>query len=318
VTGYLVRRFVQAVIVIIGVVLIVFLISRLIPGGEARAVLGTRATNVEIAHFNKVNGFTKPIFVQFWDYLYGLLFLHLGYSYRLTQPVWNALARRLPKTLILVGTATLIALLIAVPLGIFQVVRRNKPSDYALTGLSFILYATPSFFLGTLLIIWFSFDARLLPPSAPSAASPWAVYTDPKAFVMPVMTLAALTIAGFSRYMRSSMFDALAEDYIRTAKGKGASNRRVLYGHALRNALIPIITLLGLSLPGIVSGAVIVEDIFNYPGMGLLTVQSAEAHDIPIVLGTTLVITVATVVGSLLADILYVIVDPRIRYGGIQ
>lgn len=315
-TGYLVRRFIQAIIVVVGVVLIVFLLSRLIPGGEARSVLGTRATLGQIKHFNKVNGFTKPIYLQFWDYLKGLPLLRLGYSYHYTSPVWNVLSRRLPKTLVLVGVATLFALIIAVPLGVIQVVRRHKPSDYALTGLSFLLYAMPAFFLGTLLIIWFSFDAHLLPVSPPPSSSPWEMFTDPRAFIMPVFTLAALTIASFSRYMRSSMFDALAEDYIRTARAKGASSRRVLYGHALRNALIPIITLLGLSLPLIVSGAVVTEDVFNYPGMGLLIVQAAENHDIPVVLGTTLVVTIATVIGSLFADLLYVLVDPRIRYTG--
>jgi len=314
--GYLIRRFIQAVIVVLGVVIIVFLLSRLIPGGEAHAVLGPKATPALVREFNHANGFTQPLWVQFWHYLIGLPLLHLGYSYKYTEPVWDVISTRLPKTLVLVGTSTLLALAVAVPLGVLQVVRKNKPSDYALTGLAFVLYSMPSFFLGTLLIEWFAFDAKLLPVSPPSDASPFAVWTDPKGFILPVVTLAAITIAGFSRYMRSSLLDAMAEDYIRTAKAKGASGRRVLYGHALRNALIPIITLIGLSLPGIVSGAVIVEDLFNYPGMGLLTVQAAENADIPTVLGTTLVITVATVVGSLVADILYVVVDPRIRYGG--
>ncbi len=314
--GYLVRRVAQAVIVVLGVVVIVFLLSRLIPGGEAHAVLGPKATPSLVREFNRANGFTQPLWVQFWHYLIGLPLLHLGYSYKYTEPVWDVISTRLPKTLILVGTSTLLAIAVSVPLGVLQVVRKNKPSDYALTGLAFVLYSMPSFFLGTLLIEWFAFDAKLLPVSPPSSASPFAVWTDPRGFILPVLTLAAITVAGFSRYMRSSLLDAMAEDYIRTARAKGASGRRVLYGHALRNALIPIITLIGLSLPGIVSGAVIVEDLFNYPGMGLLTVQAAENADIPTVLGTTLVITVATVVGSLVADILYVIVDPRIRYGG--
>ena len=210
----------------------------------------------------------------------------------------------------------LISLVVAIPLGILQVVRRNKPIDYVLTGSSFFFYAMPDFLLGTLLIIWFAFDLHWFPVSPPSDASAWAVFTDPRAFVLPVVTLAATTVASFSRYMRSSMMDALAEDYIRTARAKGAGNRRVLYGHALRNALIPLLTLLGLSLPAIVSGALIVENVFNYPGMGLLTVQSAFNDDIPVVLGTTLVITVATVIGSLMADILYAVADPRIRLGG--
>lgn len=314
--GYLVRRVLQAIIVILGVVIIVFLLSRMIPGGEARAVLGPRSTPRLIREFNHANGLTQPLWVQFWHYLIGLPLLHLGYSYKYTEPVWDVISVRLPRTLVLVGTSTLLALVVAVPLGVIQVVKRNKPSDYGLTGLAFIFYSMPSFFLGTLLIIIFAFDLKVLPVSPPSDASAFAVWTDPKGFILPVVTLAALTVAGFSRYMRSSLLDAMAEDYVRTARAKGASSRRVLYGHALRNALIPIITLLGLSLPGIVSGAVVVESVFNYPGMGLLTVQAAENVDIPTVLGTTLVITVATVVGSLIADILYVLVDPRIRYGG--
>lgn len=312
---YLLRRVGQAVIVVLGVVLIVFILSQLIPGGEARAVLGPRATPAEIRIFNHANGFTLPIWDQFWRYLEGLPELKLGFSYKFTQPVWDVIRLRLPKTLILVGTSTMFALLIAIPLGMYQVMHRNTLQDYALTGAAFVLYAMPTFFFGTLLILWFSFDLRWLPSSPPYSASPWAVFSDPRAFIMPVLTLSATTIAAFSRYMRSSTLDALAEDYTRTARAKGASNRRVLYGHALRNAMIPIITLLGLAIPGIVSGAVIVEAIYNYPGMGLLIVTAAESSDIPTVLGTTLVITVATVVGSLLADIVYVLVDPRIRYG---
>ena len=315
--GYLLRRLLQAVLVVLGVILITFVFSQVIPGGEARAVLGQRATPHLISQFNRENGLTKPILEQFWRYLVRLPQLRLGYSYKYTQPVWAIIQERLPKTLVLVGTSLLLALLVAIPLGIFQVVRRHTPSDYAVTGLAFVLYASPTFFIGTLFIVWFAFDLHLLPVAPPSSGSAWAVFTDPAAFVMPVLTLSATTIAAFSRYMRSSLLDAMAEDYIRTAKAKGASNGRALYAHALRNALIPIITLVGLSLPAIVSGAVVVESVFNYPGMGLLVVEAAENTDIPLVLGTTLVATVATVMGSLLADLLYVAVDPRIRYTGL-
>ena len=225
------------------------------------------------------------------------------------------IADRLPRTLSLVGVSTVVALILAIPLGILQVVRRHTSIDYALTAGSFLFYATPPFFLGFLLILYFSFDIKLFPVSPPSGSGFWTIFVDPRGFVLPVVTLAAITIASFSRYMRSSMMDALAEDYVRTARAKGASNRRVLYGHALRNALIPILTLIGLSLPAIASGALITETVFNYPGMGLLTVQSAVNDDIPVVLGTTLVITVFTVLGSLLADVLYAVADPRIRFG---
>ena len=316
-TGYIIRRCGQAVIVVLGVILLTFLLARLIPGGEARAVLGTKATARSIAAFDLRNGLDLPIYDQFWRYVEGI-FVHfdLGYSYKYNQGVAAVILGRLPKTLTLVTVSVVLALIIAIPVGILQVVRRNKPVDYALTGVSFFFYAMPDFLVGTLLIVWFAFDLKWFPVSPPTDASAWTIFTDPMAFVLPVVTLCVTSIASFSRYMRSSMMDAMAEDYVRTARAKGASNNRILYGHALRNALIPILTLLGLSLPAIVSGALIVENVFNYPGMGLLTVQAAFNDDIPVVLGTTLVITIATVIGSLLADILYAVADPRIRLGG--
>jgi peptide/nickel transport system permease protein len=221
---------------------------------------------------------------------------------------------KLPKTLVLVGVSTILALVISIPLGILQVVRRNKPVDYVLTGLSFIFYAMPAFLLGTLLILYFAIDLKWFPVGFSQSQTVGNIISDPRGLVLPEVTLAALTIASFSRYMRSSMMEAMTEDYIRTAKAKGAAPRRVLYIHALRNALIPILTLLGLSIPAIVSGALITETVFNYPGMGFLTTEAAFKTDIPVLLGTTLVATIATVVGSLLADVLYAIADPRIRY----
>ncbi len=314
-TGYIIRRLGQAVIVVLGVILFTFVLAQLIPGGEAKAVLGPKATPHTVAVFNRRNGLDQSIALQFWHYIDGILHGNLGYSYKYNQGVTQVILERLPKTLTLVTASVVLALIIAVPLGILQVVRRNKPIDYIATGASFVFYAMPDFLVGTLLIIFFAFDLKWFPVSPPSDASAWAVFTDPRAFALPVATLCVTSIASFSRYMRSSMMDAMAEDYVRTARAKGASSNRVLYGHALRNALIPLLTLLGLSLPAIVSGALIVENVFNYPGMGLLTVQSAFNDDIPVVLGTTLVITIATVIGSLLADVLYAVADPRIRLG---
>lgn len=318
VLAYLSRRLLQAVVVVLGVILVVFFLYQVIPGGEARAVLGPHATPRLVRAFNHANGLTQPLWVQFWHYWLDVFQLHFGYSYAYSEPVWTLVRQRLVKTILLVASSLMLTCLIALPLGMFQVVHRYKPSDHALTGLAFVLYSMPTFFFGTLLIIWFSFDLHWLPVAPPTGSPGWAVFTNPRAFLMPVVTLSVTSIAGFSRYMRSSLMDALAEDYIRTAHAKGASNRRVLYGHALRNALIPVITLFGLSLPGIVSGAVIVETLFNYPGMGLLVVQAAANDALTVVLGTTLVITVAVVIGSLLADICYVLVDPRIRFGGID
>lgn len=315
-TGYLLRRIGQAIIVILGVTLIVFFLGKLIPGGQCRAELGPKATPAQLEHCKIINGFNQPIWVQYWHYLLSLLKGNLGYSYKNNQSVTSLIQNRLPKTIVLLTVSTVVALVIAVPLGIAQAVRRNHPLDYAATGIGFFLYAMPDFLIGSLLILLFSFKLHWFPSSPPTTTGPWGPITDPQAFVLPIATLAATTVALFSRYMRSSVLDTIAEDYVRTARAKGAGQRRVLYGHVLRNALLPLITILGLVLPGIVSGALIVEDVFNYPGMGLLAVNAAFNDDIPTVLGTTLVAAVFTVVGSLIADILYAAVDPRIRLEG--
>jgi peptide/nickel transport system permease protein len=290
VTGFLVRRLLQAVVVIVGVIAFMFVLIHLIPGGEARAVLGPKAQPVAIAQFNKQNGLDLPLWDQFLHYLWNLSHFNLGRSYTLNQSVGALISEALPKTLVLVGLATLLALVVAIPLGVYQVVRRNKPEDYIITGLSFILYAVPAFLLGTLLILWFAVYLPIFPTEAPQSTSIIGILSDPRGLVLPVFTLAAISIASFSRYMRSSMMETMTEDFVRTARAKGAAPRRVLYVHALRNAIIPIVTLLGLSLGTIVSGAVITESVFNY------------------------VVTIATICGNLLADILYAVVDPRIRY----
>ena len=248
--SYLLRRVVQSIVVLVGVVLLTFIGAHVIPGGAARAALGSRATPGQLATFNAHNGYDLPIWDQLYHYLEGLVVhLNLGYSYKSNQTVKSLIFSRLPKTLILLGLSTVFAVIIAVPLGILQVVRRYKPIDYVLTGLSFIFYAMPAFLLGTLLILYFAIDLSWFPVSAPSASTVTGLLSQPRALVLPILTLSAITIASFSRYMRSSMMEAMAEDYIRTARAKGAGGLRVLFRHALRNALIPIITLLGLKSP---------------------------------------------------------------------
>jgi peptide/nickel transport system permease protein len=315
VTGYLIRRIAQAIVVVFGVVLLTFLLSKLIPGGYARAALGQRATPLAIREFNHAHQYDRSILRQFWNYVWGIV-RHgdLGYSYKYNQTVRSLIELKIPKTLVLVGLSTIFALIVAVPLGILQVIRRNKPIDYALTGASFVGYSMPAFLLGQLLILWFAIDLHVFEFEAPQAGSVAGILADPRGWILPVFSLSAITIAGFSRYMRSSMMETLTEDYIRTARAKGASPTRVLFRHALRNALIPIITLLGLTLPAIVGGAIITETVFNYPGMGLLTTNAATQNDVPLLIGTTFIAAIATVVGNLIADILYAVVDPRVRY----
>jgi len=315
VTGFIVRRFLQAVLVVLGVMALMFLFAHLVPGGEARAVLGPRASELSIKRFERENGLNLPLWDQFLRYIANLARMRLGRAVTYNQSVASLISLRLPRTLILVGLATALALIVAIPLGIFQVVRRNKPEDYVITGLAFIGYSTPAFGIGILLILFFAIDSHIFGVEGPQGGGTLIALQQPREMVLPVITLSVLTIAGFSRYMRSSMMETMTEDFIRTARAKGVQPRRVLYVHALRNALIPIVTLLGLTLPTIVSGAVITESVFNYPGMGLLAVDAAFRVDVPTLLGVTFVITLATVAGNLLADVLYAVVDPRIRYG---
>jgi peptide/nickel transport system permease protein len=314
VTAYIGRRLVHAVIVLLIVTIVVFLLTHLIPGGEARAVLGARSTPQSIAHFNQVNGFDLPLWEQYWRLLDGYLHFRFGYSFKLNQPVGTLIAERLPKTLLLVGLALTLAILIAIPLGMLQVARRNSLTDYTLTGVTFVLYSMPTFFLGPLLILLFALKLRWLSFEAPQGPTVLSILADPRGLILPVVTLSLISVAAYSRFMRSSLMDAMMEDYVRTAKAIGETSARIFFRHALRNALIPIVTLIGLSVPALVSGAFITESVFNYPGMGLLGVDAISDNDLPTLLGTVVIAAFATVVGSLLADVLYALLDPRIRY----
>lgn len=311
VTRYVIGRVGQALVVLFVVSIVVFVLLHLLPGGPARAVLGPKATSVQIMAFEHEYGLLKPLPIQYLDWLGQVLRGNLGFSYKLNQSVDSLLAEDIPRTLALVGTASILALLIAVPLGIYQAVRRNKIDDYALTGASFLFYSMPTFFLGLILIIVFSVVLPLLPPNGPSGTAP--LWDQLSSMVLPVATLCLVSIAFFSRYMRAAMLENMVQDYVRTAYAKGASRRRVLFRHALRNALLPIVTLIGLSLPAILSGALITESLFNYPGVGYLFWQSAQVDDFPTELGVALVIGVAVVLGSLFADLLYAVLDPRVR-----
>jgi peptide/nickel transport system permease protein len=254
-----------------------------------------------------------PPWDQLWHEILNYSQLNFGRSPATNQNVISEISVALPRSLLLVGMSIVFAIIVAIPLGVFQTVRRNKPSDYTLTALSFIFYAMPAFLLGTLLLLIFEDHWHLAVPISESETVPQIAF-NLRQITLPVLTLAALTIAAFSRYMRSSMMDAMTEDYVRTAKAKGAGQGRVLFRHAFRNALIPIITLIGLSLPAVAGGAVITEVVFNYPGMGNLTYNAAISNQVQVVVATTVVATLLTVAGSLLADILYAVADPRIRY----
>ncbi len=313
--GYIIRRVLQSILITIGVTLIVFILLHVIPGGGvARAILGPRANAVQIAAFNHQNGLDQPLPAQYLTYLWQLAHGNFGFSYKLNQSVGSLLVQYLPKTLLLLGLAYAVSVIVAVPLGIYQAVRRNKIDDYVLTGASFVFYSMPVFWLGIILIVIFSGALHVLPSEGPQGAFVTDDLNQLSSLILPVATLALVTIASFSRYMRSSTLENMVQDYVRTAKAKGASDTRVLFVHVLRNAMIPILTLIGLSVGYVFSGALITEALFNYPGMGYIFWNAALTQDYPIILGVIVVTGFATVLGSLMADIMYAIADPRVRY----
>jgi peptide/nickel transport system permease protein len=313
-TRLLVYRILHSVVVIVGVTIIAFLLLHHLPGGPARSILGAKATPVAIAAFNKEYGLDAALPVQYLRYVDLLLHGNLGYSYKLNISVDSLLSLDLPKTFFLVGVSFLIAAVIAVPVGIVQAVRRNRLVDHSLTGVSFVLYSMPTFWLALLLIDLLSARLRIFPPEAPQGTTLGQVITDPFALVLPVLTLVLVNFALFSRYIRASAIESLAQDYIKVARSKGLPERKILWSHVLRNSMLPIVTLLGLSLPWLFTAGLVIEQIFNYPGTGLLFFTSAQSQDYPVELGITIVIAVTTVVGNLLADLAYAVLDPRIRY----
>jgi peptide/nickel transport system permease protein len=311
--GYIVRRALQSVVILFLLTLVTFALLHAIPGGQVRGILGPRATRQQINAFSRENGLDRPLIDQFFTYLNHLLHGNLGYSYKLNQTVNSVFRQDLPKSLALVGPPTVASLVIGVPLGIYQSQRRDTLDDHAITGIGYVLYAMPDFWLAFILIDAFALHLYWFPPIAPESTSWTAAFTDWKAMVLPWVTLTLVSIAIFSRYMRSSALDALDQDYIRTARAKGASRGMVLRRHVVRNASIPIITLIGLSIPGLLGGAILEEVVFNYPGIGLATVNAALVKDYPIMLGTTIVFGALTIVGNLIADIAYAYADPRVR-----
>jgi peptide/nickel transport system permease protein len=314
VIGYLLRRLGQSVIVLFIVTVITLGLVHLFPGGPIRGMLGPRATIQQIAYYNHLYGFDQPFYEQYVKWVGQLLQGNLGFSVHLNQSVSSLISQDLPKTIVLVLLGTIVSLLFGIPLGVYQAVKRYTAGDYVLTGLSFLGYATPTFFFALLLVSWFSIDTHVFPPFAPQSTSIVSILGDPRALVMPVVAYAFLLYALWSRYMRSSVMDNLVQDYVRTARAKGASERRVLWGHVFRNSLTSIVTLLGLSLPTLVAGAIFIEVVFNYPGMGLAFYTAATNDDYEVMLGFTVLATVATILGNLLADVGYALLDPRVRY----
>jgi peptide/nickel transport system permease protein len=313
VIGYIVRRLGVAVIVVIGISIVTFAMLHVISSSPGRAVLGAHASPQAVAAYNKANGYDNPLYQQYWDYVVQLLHGNLGYSQKLNQSVDSLLKENTLRSVYLSGVSLVIAIAIAIPLGIYQAIKRNSPGDYLVTAGAFTLYSMPSFFLGLLLIQAFALSLHIFPAEASQSTSVIGVIEDPRSMVLPIVSLVAIQVAGYSQYMRSSALDSLAQDYIRLARAKGLSERAVLLHHLLRNSILPMVTLIGLSIPALLAGNLIIETLFNYPGLGLMFYTALQNEDYPTLLAYTLLGGVLTVLGNLIADVAISVADPRIR-----
>ena len=312
--GYVIRRLIMAVIVTIGIALITFLLLHLLAPSPVYAVLGAKATRFAVAVWNKQHGYDRPELAQFLSYLGHLATGNFGYSYKLDQTVGALFSENAGRSAYLTLAALVLSLIIAVPLGIAQAVRRNSVADYTATSVNFILYSMPSFFLGLILIEIFSLSLHIFPPTvSDQVTSTWSAIIHIKQLTLPIVTLALINVASFSRYMRSSALDNLAADYIRLARAKGLSERTVLFRHLLRNASLPLITLIGLSIPTLLAGNLLIEVLFNYPGLGLLFFNALGNADYNVMLAYTILGGILTVLGNLVADVAISAADPRVR-----
>ncbi len=318
--NYILRRLVQAIPIIIGISVISFAIVYLTPGSPIDKFRSPRVSPETIQNLIHLYGLDQPLPVQFANWFtkfWTFPFDHLAWGYSFTDglPVRDKIFARIPGTLWLTGVSLIVTVVLAIPIGILQAVRQYRWSDKIITTFETIGYAMPTFWLGLILKQTFSVQLNLFPLFGQYTLGKQGDLLDMLwHLVLPVTTLTVISVAGWSRYMRASMLEVLRQDYIRTARSKGLAGGRVIFKHALRNALIPIVTLLGLTVPTLLSGAAITETVFSWPGLGWLGVQSVTDRDYPVVLAVTMIGGVMVILGNLLADVAYAIVDPRIKY----
>lgn len=311
---YIIRRLILLIPVMLIVGIVVFLLVHITPGDPASVILGDRATPDQIELLREQLGLNEPLIVQFADWFSHALRLDFGESIFLGMPVTEALRERAQPTILLTTYALLIEILIGVPAGVIAAIRRNSILDRWLMVMSIAGAAIPTFFLGIVLILIFAVRLQWLPAGGyvPIQEDPQAHF---KSMILPAFTLGFSAAGLLARLVRSSMLDVMRDDYIRTAMAKGLKFRNVVTGHALRNALIPAITVIGYSLGALLGGAVVTETVFTIPGMGRLVVQSIARRDYPLIQGAVMLTAAIYVLVNLLVDVLYVYIDPRIRYG---
>lgn len=317
--SYLLRRVIQALFTLLIITVLCFILTRLSADPMAQYATNARMTTEDREALRERLGLNDPLPVQYFKWLGLALQGELGNSFFSKQPVSLMIAQRLPNTLILMVTAEIITVSLALVLGIISAVKQYSVVDNVITALSFIGFSMPIFFiaLGLMLIFSVQFKEWGL-PYLPTGADIWDK-KDPveliQHMILPVSALVIILTAGYARYIRTSMLEVLGLDYVRTARAKGLTNRAVLFKHALRNAALPLVTIIGLDIPFLIGGALVTEQVYAWPGMGRLFWEYAQRGDFPVVLGILLIISTAVVIFTIITDILYTFVDPRIRLG---
>jgi peptide/nickel transport system permease protein len=322
VSFYLIKRLVLMIPLFIGITIISFAVIHLAPGSpiDMATDLNPKATAEVKARMRALYGLDKPLYVQYGTWISRLMVMDFGNSFSQDgRKVIDKISERLPITIFINVVSLLLILVVAIPLGVLAAAYKNSFFDKATTVFVFVGFAVPTFWLALLLMIFFGVHLGWLPISGlkslnyeylPASAQVWDRVSH---LILPILLSAFGGLAGLSRYMRSNMLEVIRQDYITTAKAKGLSRRAVIFKHALRNALLPVITILGLSIPGLIGGSVIFETIFAIPGMGQLFYASVMARDYPAIMGILVIGAVLTLVGNLIADISYALADPRIR-----
>ncbi len=311
---YILKKLLLAIPVLLGITIIDYAIMSL-AGSPLDMLAGPRITQENIALRAARWGLDQPVWVQYGRWLGEVLRGNLGFSYKSYQPVSELIGSHIGPTLLLMGVSSVLGFAIAIPAGIYSAVHRYKKRDYAVVSISFILSSVPGFFLALLLIYLFTVRLGWLPSGGMTTASVGGGFADvARHLVMPALVL-AVGVAGTNiRYIRSSVLEIMGMDYLRTATAKGIGRRLVIRRHAFRNALLPIVTVIGMQIPVLFGGAVIVEQVFSWPGLGLVTMSAVTGRDYPVIMGVCLLSAVVVLVGNLLTDIVYALVDPTISY----
>ncbi len=314
---YIIRRLLISIPMLIGITLIIFLLANMLPGDAVTAMMATEApVSQDAIDQMRINlGLDKSIVVRYAIWMKGLVQGNLGYSHITYLPVGQVIAERIGPTLELMGISLLISIVIGIILGVISALKQYTVLDYVLTVLGFIGRSIPVFFVGMLLIYFFALKLPWFPVSGMSeAGTDGGIRDNIWHLVLPMVSLSILRIAEFLRYTRASMLEQLHSDFVWTARSKGLKEKMVISKHVFRNALIPIITLIGLNIPVLFSGAIIIEQVFQWPGIGTLFVTSVTQRDYPMLMGLSLISSVVILVSNLLTDIMYAVVDPRIKY----